>query len=452
MVSRRRFLRTAAAVTVGFAGLKRHALWAEAAPIEHGYGSLVPDPEGILDLPKGFSYRIISRTGDAMDDGLLLPGEPDAMATFSGPQGRTLLVRNHELTAGAKEVGAFGEHNQRIDKLSKEEFYDWGRGTDPGLGGTTTVVIDPEGRVERQFLSLAGTVRNCAGGPTPWGSWITCEETVQLADESYEQHHGYNFEVPAQSEIGRAQPVPLRDMGRFNHEAVAVDPQSGAVYETEDRGDGLIYRYLPHTKGALASGGRLQALAVVDAPSLDTRNWEETLVRPGERMAVRWIDMENVRSPKDDLRLRGFAQGAARFARGEGMWYGREAIYFACTSGGPNRKGQIWRYVPSPVEGTSAEGQQPGQLELFVEPNDGGVVDMADNLTISPWGDVVICEDGPEDQYLVGITPEGQFYKLAHNAHNHSEFTGSVFSPDGQTLYVNIQTPGLTLAIRGPWA
>ena len=451
MVSRRHFLKAAAAVTVGFAGLQRHALWADPSSVEYGYGPLVPDPEGVFDLPKGFSYQIISRMGDAMDDGLLLPGEPDAMATFVGPNNRTLLVRNHELAAGAKKSGAFGENNQWIDKIPRGEFYDWGRGTDPALGGTTTVVISREGQVERQFMSLAGTVRNCAGGPTPWGSWITCEETVLLADDQYEQDHGYNFEVPARSEISRAQPVPLRDMGRFNHEAVAIDPQSGIVYETEDRGDGLIYRYIPNEKGNLAAGGRLQALVVIDAPGLDTRNWKETLVLPGQTMAVRWIDMEDVYSPKDDLRLRGFAQGAARFARGEGMWYGREAVYFACTSGGPNRKGQVWRYMPSPVEGTPEEEKQPGRLELFVEPNDRGIIDMADNLTIAPWGDVVLCEDGPKNQYLVGVTPEGQFYKLGHNAYNHSELTGSVFSPDGQTLYANIQKSGITLAIRGPW-
>jgi secreted PhoX family phosphatase len=338
-----------------------------------------------------------------------------------------------------------------MDTLPKEDFYDWGHGKDPSLGGTTTVVIAADGQVEKQFLSLAGTIRNCAGGPTPWGSWVTCEETMQLKDEFHEKNHGYNFEVPARAEIGRARPEPLRDMGRFNHEAIAVDPKSGIVYQTEDRDDSLIYRYIPNEKGHLAAGGRLQALVVIDAPSLDTRNWEETLVRPGEPMAVRWIDMERVRSPKDDLRLRGFAQGAARFARGEGMWYGQEAIYFACTSGGSARKGQIWRYMPSPQEGTEREEKMPGYVELFVEPNDGAIVDNADNLTVSPWGDLVVCEDGPEQQFLVGVTPAGQLYQLARNALNKSEFAGAVFAPDGETLYVNIQNPGVTLAIQGPW-
>ena len=162
-------------------------------------------------------------------------------------------------------------------------------------------------------------------------------------------------------------------------------PRSGVVYQTEDTGDCLIYRYIPDAPGKLIAG-RLQALAVIDHPSLDTRNWEKELVRPGEPLAVRWVDIENVESPKDDLRFQGFdGKGCARFARGEGMWYGREAIYFACTSGGSKKKGQIFRYQPSPHEGTADEGKAPGTLELFVEPNDGDLVDNADNLTVSPF-------------------------------------------------------------------
>jgi secreted PhoX family phosphatase len=450
-VSRRRFLKTAAAVSIGFSGLHRHVAWADTAKAKGGFGALVPDPQGILDLPKGFSYRVLSRTGDEMDDGLLLPGAPDAMATFAGPEGRTLLVRNHELTAGARAAGAFGENNQRLSQVPKEDFYDWGRGQAPSLGGTSTVVIAPDSSIEKQYLSLVGTIRNCAGGSTPWGSWITCEETIQLADDSHEKNHGYNFEVPARTDIGRAAPVPLKSMGRFNHEAVAVDPQSGIVYQTEDTGDSLIYRYIPNQPGKLAGDGRLQALAVLDKKGLDTHNWGKLSVVPGEPMAVYWIDIENPESPQNDLRHQGFAKGAARFARGEGMWYGRDAIYFACTSGGSAKKGQIWRYVPSTLEGTADEGLNPGQLELFVEPNDGNIVDNADNLTVSPWGDLILCEDGPDDQFLVGVTPEGALYKLGHNAYNKSEFAGATFSPNGQILYVNIQHPGLTLAISGPW-
>jgi hypothetical protein len=320
------------------------------------------------------------------------------------------------------------------------------------MGGTTTVVYDTRTQtVERQYLSLTGTIRNCAGGPTPWNSWISCEETVERASEMLTVDHGYNFEVPAAAEMGTVEPVPLVHMGRFNHEAVAVDPASGIVYQTEDRHDGLIYRYIPDVPGDLAQGGRLQALVLQGRSSLDTRNWEQQTVQPGVPMAVTWIDLEDIQAPEDDLRLRGFDAGAARFARGEGMWYGESAVFFACTNGGRAKKGQIWRYVPSADEGTRAEANAPGTLELFVEPNDGAIIDNADNLTVAPWGDLIVCEDGSGDQFLVGVTPAGDIYKFARNAMNDSELAGATFAPDGSTLFVNIQHAGLTLAITGPW-
>lgn len=442
-------MKSAAAITLGFAGLRTHVACSPAVHL--GYGALQPDPHGLLDLPAGFTYRILSRTGDAMVDGLRVPGAQDAMATFDGGQGRTLIVVNHELTAGSLAAGAFGDENENLATLPKDSFYDFGYGTPP-LGGTSTIVLAADGTVERQYMSLAGTIRNCAGGPTPWGSWITCEETTQRADENHELDHGYNFEVPATASVQLAQPVPLKAMGRFNHEAVAVDPTSGIVYETEDTGDSLIYRFLPDVPGTLQSGGRLQALVVLDRASLDTRNWDDAegrQVSPSDRLATSWVDIDNVESPENDLRHQGFAKGAARFARGEGMWYGNDAIYFACTSGGNERKGQVWRYEPGADEGTAQE--QPGTLELFIEPDDKELVENCDNLTVAPWGDVVLCEDGPEAQHLVGVTPQGHLYKLGRNAFNTSEFAGAVFSPDGSEMYVNIQNPGITLAVRGPW-
>jgi secreted PhoX family phosphatase len=241
-------------------------------------------------------------------------------------------------------------------------------------------------------------------------------------------------------------------MGRFNHEAIAVDPKSGIVFQTEDRDDGLIYRYIPKRRGNLEAGGKLQALKVVDHPSTDTRNWSaKPTVRVGEQLPVEWIDMEDILSPKDDMRIRGFNSGAARFARGEGMWYGRGSIFFACTNGGSKKLGQIWRYFPSPDEGTLAEEKSPGRLELFVEPNNSKLVQAADNLTVSPWGDLIVCEDRTGKVIrMVGVTPKGKFYTFAKN-HVNTEFAGSCFSPDGSTLFVNIQKKGLTVAITGPW-
>ncbi|HMB89966.1 MAG TPA: alkaline phosphatase PhoX [Rhodothermales bacterium] len=454
--SRRHFLKTSGAVALGFAGFQTLIGCSGGKVLPSppdSYGPLLTDPVGILDLPNGFSYQIISRAGDTMDDGFVVPGLPDGMATFEGPDGLTLIVRNHEVNANAPDtLGAFGPGHRLLAQLDPGSLYDAGSNGQPCLGGTTTLVYDTEAQqLVSQHLSLAGTLRNCAGGPTPWGSWITCEETVQRADARCAHDHGYSFEVPASAEPGLAAPVPLKAMGRFNHEAVAVDPNSGIVYQTEDAHDGLLYRFIPNTPEQLADGGRLQALALIDQPSLDTRNWDDQTIVPGMELVVDWIDLDDIEAPENDLRLRGFADGAARFARGEGMWYGNDAVYFACTNGGRAKKGQIWRYVPSPDEGTSEESENPGRLSLFIEPNNGALVDNADNLTVAPWGDLIVCEDGGGEQNLVRVTPEGEISRFGHNAVSNSEFAGATFSPDGSTLFVNIQGNGLTLAITGPW-
>ncbi|MDZ4702190.1 MAG: DUF839 domain-containing protein [Rhodothermales bacterium] len=454
MSSRRYFLRQAGAVSLGFAGLHRLFDPLLAAESRRYNPSLTPDPRQILDLPPGFSYQVISRAGDPMADGFVVPARPDGMAAFPGPGGLTILLRNHE-TALTPGEGAYGAGNARFSQIDPALVYDAGFGAKPSLGGTSTLVFDTRTQtVVREYLSLAGTQRNCAGGPTPWNSWITCEETVERAGDVNEKDHGYNFEVPASATPRLTPPVPLKAMGRFNHEAIAVDPASGVVYQTEDRHDGLIYRFIPTEPGRLDRGGRLQALVVVDQPSLDTRNWEEggAPVQRNAPMAVRWIDLDNVEAPEDDLRTRGSAAGAARFARGEGMWYASGTVYFACTNGGREKKGQIWKYVPSPFEGTHREPEQPATLALFVEPNDGSIIENADNLTVAPWGDLVVCEDGPGSQHLLRITPAGDVIRFATNVASESELAGSVFSPDGSTLFVNVQTDGLTLAITGPWA
>jgi secreted PhoX family phosphatase len=458
-VSRRQFLVQAAAFSLGFQGMQtlfaRNAFASpRASQLTEGFGPLRPDPAGILELAEGFTYKVISRRGDAMDDGLRVPGAQDGMAAFAGPNGKTILVCNHELSSDNVAYGGFGDDYGLLAKLDASKLFDNGHGKTPALGGTTTLVYDTRTQsLERRFLSLAGTARNCAGGPTPWNSWITCEETTQRADAMHAQDHGWCFEVPAQAEGGPVTPVALKDMGRFNHEAIAVDAHSGVVYLTEDRPDGLLYRFLPNAPGKLAEGGRLQALSIQDERSCDTRNWEGTpRIAPGTMLKTAWIDVHNPASPEDDLRLQGFEAGAARFARGEGMWYADGVIYFACTNGGAAYKGQVWKYRPSPMEGRTEEAQQPGTLELFVEPNDGGLIDNADNLTVAPWGDLILCEDGSGEQFLVGVTPEASIYKLARNAMaSNSEFAGVSFAPDGSTLFVNIQTEGLTLAITGPW-
>lgn len=414
------------------------------------------DPKGIFSLPQGFSYHIISRADSTMDDGLVVPGAPDGMAAFPGAYGLTVLIRNHELSP--EMPGAFGAEGELIGKVDRTKLYDAGDGLTVCTGGTTTIVYDTQRQqVVRQFLSLGGTIRNCAGGPTPWNTWITCEEAQDLAgyyettDVTIEKDHGYNFEVPVTSRMGLTRPEPLVAMGRFRHEAVAVDPRTSIVYQTEDLDDGLLYRFLPNRKRKLNRGGRLQTLHIKGRPGCDTRNWHEHAVSTGEALTVQWKDIDHPESPEDDLRKRGFEAGAALFARGEGMWRGEQGeIYFAATSGGKMEKGQIWKYSPCAQEGQE-DGADSGTLELFVESNAGTVVENADNLTVAPWGDLIVCEDRLGDVVrLIGVTPQGHQYPLAFN-HTGAELAGVCFSPDGSTLFVNIQKRGLTLAMTGPW-
>lgn len=454
---RRNFLATTSSVTAGFLGLRAlNARAAQPESAEFGYGPLLADPNGLFSLPQGFTYRIISRQKSVMDDGFFVPGDPDGMAAFPGPDGLTVVIRNHECNPEAE--GPFGTDRELAKSLDTSRFYDAGEGTTACAGGTTTIVYDTRNqRMVRQFLSLAGTMRNCAGGPTPWNSWISCEETGDRAgfyektNVALEKDHGYNFEVPVTHEIALADPSPLVEMGRFRHEAVAVDEATSIVYQTEDLEDGLIYRFLPNTPGKLSDGGQLQFLQIKDRRSCDTRNWEDQKIRPGEPLTVQWRNIDNPESPDDDLRYRGFEAGAARFARGEGMWQGsNREIYIAATNGGKSRKGQIWKYTPCKQEGQEGDGDS-GTLELFLESHKPGVVENADNLTVAPWGDLVVCEDRTGDIVrLIGVTPKGEQYPLAFN-HSDAELAGVCFSPDGTTLLVNIQKRGLTLAVTGPW-
>ncbi len=317
LINRRDMLSVTSSAFLALAlnGSARAATNVESGP----YGPLLQDPLGFLDLPRGFSYRVISRFGDRMDDGGTVPDAADGMGCFSLPDGRIALVRNHELKAKHDSGGTieFG-YDRRLDGTVLP-------------GGTTTIVLNADTlKLEQQFRSLAGTIRNCAGGVTPWGTWLSCEEDMTLAKNGVERDHGWVFEVPANAK-GLVNAAPLTAMGRFNHEAAAVDPRTGTVYMTEDRANGLLYRFLPNVPGRLAEGGRLQAMALQDVP--DSRNWNQSSLAVDEWQAVRWIDLDGVDAPLDDLRFRGAAVGATLFARGEGIHMGRDELYFCCSSG-----------------------------------------------------------------------------------------------------------------------
>ena len=465
--TRRELIGGLSAAALGFGGLRLLAESpAQAQPVADGYGPLAPDPERLLDLPRGFAYRIVSREGQPMDDGLVTPTAFDGMACFpvAGHRDRVVLVRNHEIWPDDTAGGAFGPDHALLARVPRDKLFDFAPDGAPKLGGTTTLVWDLRAqRLVSSHLSLAGTCGNCAGGPTPWGSWLTCEETLENGLPLVSRAHGFVFEVPAAGR-GLADPVPLADMGRFVHEAAAVDPETGIAYLTEDRTDGLLYRFLPNVRGELRRGGRLQALALADDHERDLRNWPAdgsrfagggTAIVPGASVPVRWIDLDGVDSPDGDLKDRGHARGALRFARGEGIAVdprrGGSALYISCTMGGRERIGQVWRYRPSSSEGVAGEAQTPGRLELFVEADDPARLRNCDNVAVLPWGGLILCEDGPESQpqYLRGVTPDGRLYPLAANSY--SEFAGACFSPDGSTLFVNVQSPGITFAITGPW-
>lgn len=457
MIKRRLFLQTLAVA----AASPTIAMKQSSAANHAGFGKLIADPAGVLDLPKGFSYTVVAQRGQEMDDGLLVPGLADGMAAFNGENGKIILVCNHEIHPFEVSESPFGRKAERFKNVDRSKIYDDGAGKSPALGGTTTIHYDPHSKQRtNMFMSLIGTENNCSGGPTPWGSWLSCEECFFDAGTSFEsghvvrrsEKHGYVFEVPAAGSEA-VEPIPLKALGRFEHEAVAVDPATGILYLTEDRYQGLLYRFIPHVPGQLQQGGRLQALAIKDQPLFDTRNW----LRPnGMPIAtdheVTWVDLEEPDVSENDLRHRGRDKGATIFARGEGICYADGDLVMAATIGGPERLGQIFTYRPSPAEGTAQESAQPGQLSLLAESKGDAILRHADNLTLSPWGDLIICEDTVEHCGLVGIRPDGTQYVLADNAYTRSELAGICFSPDGKVMFVNLQVNGTTLAITGPWS
>lgn len=449
MFSRRRFIQGAG--TVAFSGLAlsmtniSNAKGLKKNKVA-GYGVLKADPNKLIDLPDGFQYQVISKFGDVMDDGLQVPDRADGMGCIVHSKGKVVLVRNHELS-----VKHLSSQPISIQQFQSDLAYDK---TTTGIalpGGTSSILYNLESkRVEKQYLSLIGTIRNCSGGTTPWGSWLSCEETVLTAGKKVSKDHGFIFEVTTDKE-GLVSPVPLKAMGRFNHEAACVDPNTGIVYLTEDRADSLFYRFIPNVYGNLHRGGRLQALAIKGMPKFDSRNWQTAQMKKGKWLEATWVDLDNPESPADDLRLRGYNLGATLFARGEGIHWGDNELYFTCTNGGQQQLGQIMRYQPSYKK--NGLDNNLGKIQLFVESNNAKEFNFGDNLTVTPQGHLLVCEDQYTevvDNYLRGVTPSGDIYDFAR-LNLQTELAGACFSPDGKVLFVNIYSPAMTLAIEGPW-
>jgi hypothetical protein len=409
-----------------------------------GYGPLVPVKDQatgleLLMLPKGFEYISYGWTNDPMRDGRPTPGSHDGMAAFRTGD-VVSLVRNHE--RGLSSSGSIAAASSTYDPAAG--------------GGTTNLRFDPDaGQWLDSYASLGGTIRNCAGGPTPEQTWISCEEnlTIPGADNTATKLHGYNFEVPAD---GMASGVPLKAMGRFNHEATATDPVTGYVYETEDTGDSVLYRFRPTDRSDLTAGGVLEAMVL--AGTTDTRQWVT-----GQSDTASWVVVDDpdpqTNGYPESTRGQAAAKGAALITRGEGAWHGNGVVYVVASNGGPLRLGQVFSYDPVTSRFTCVYSST--SAELLAAP---------DNVCVSPRGGIVLCEDGSGLEYLHGLTPDGQIFRFAQNDvrlpadvmaargytgtgdYTGSEWAGATFEPkNGSWLFANLQSPGITFAITGPW-
>lgn len=461
MIDRRAFLRRAAALSgtalaPSLMGLSCLSEPGQPVPRTDGYGPLVRSPDvPELWVPEGFCVRKLSttRTPSLVDPSWQVKYGLDGMSAFNGRSRSTVrLVRNHEVADPADVARLLGPGARAYDRKAG--------------GGTSTLELrqgdDGEVELVREFVSLSGTHTNCAGGRTPWGSWISCEETTNGPTQGYEQPHGYCFEVPADADE-EVEPVPLKALGRFVHEALAIDEESGIVYLTEDmrhnpeiaggRGSGF-YRFIPRVPGRLVEGGRLQMLRVKDRPNYRTFTGQTV----GAPLAVDWVDIDEPDPAEAETNVsavfqQGWVKGAAMFERLEGCFAGQGNIYFDATEGGDVRAGQVWSYRP-----TSAD---EGQLTLLFESPSRDVLDSPDNLCLSPRGGLMICEDGLAEQYIRALTPAGELFDVVRTDTAAPEFAGVCFAPNGRTMFFNIQggtratsaatLSGGTYALWGPW-
>ncbi len=385
------------------------------------FGPLVRDPAGIFDLPAGFTYQVVQRTGGATDDGYRIPGSFDGMGCFEGPDGTLTLMRNHECL-WLPMTGPY-----RMGQPPAPEAFD-----KAAHGSVTRVVLKADNlEVLSTNLVLAGTVRNCAGGRSPWG-WLSCEETTDAG-------HGYVFRCPTDARrVSQAEPI--KGYGRYRHEAACVDPTTFVAYLTEDQDDSCVYRFVPSSMDT-PFDGRLEAMLLGGRARVDTSRE----LRVGAPIDVTWVGIDEPDPKKDTVRHQGHAKGAAILKRGEGIWLEGDDVFICSTSGGPRSAGQIFRL-------TLGRGRKPDQLTLLAESTDTDVLNMPDNITMAPWGELFLAEDSVlGEQRIRVLAKDGKVSDFGRNALSRSELAGVCFSPDGGTLFLNIYGDGLTLAVRGPF-
>ena len=463
--SRRGFIRAgllgAGTLALGFIGYGAFRARMQGRDIPEAMGPLqvaADESTGLplLRLPEGFRYRTLSWAGSQLHDGNTVPRAADGMGVVRQDGSRVTLVRNHELHGSS---GCIGDPALAYDVTP---------------GGTTTLVFDTarESLVD-SWVSLGGTLFNCAGGVTPWDTWLSCEEAAFSPEllhlprprkqlfwdmDGAHKEHGYVFEVPAE---GVARPEPIYAMGQFYHEAVAIDPASGIVYMTEDNGPNAgFYRFVPDAPGRLRAGGRLQMMGVEQRPDMTD------YLQLGVEMDVGWVDIPDPtrgftpgNRRGDGVASQGIAGGASRFVALEGCAASEGRVYFTSKLGGRAMAGYVLEYDPQ-REKIWMVYESPGH-DHFSGP---------DNIVVSPRGGLVICEDRlgltKQAQTVAGLTPQGEFFRfcqvnpdldgefgghaLADTALV-SEWAGATFSRDGQWLFLNLYIPGVTVAVTGPW-
>ena len=509
---RRRLIRAAGVAPVAAlaSALQARALAHEApgalrvAPAPSPYGPLAPAADRstglpLLHLPAGFTYASYGWRGDRLDDGAATPDRHDGMGVIATRGRAATLVRNHEcgVVAAADAIGAAAVYDDAV--VAGEVRFD---GLTPVAvegrcgGGTTTLRFDG-GRWRGAHASLGGTLLNCAGGVTPWGTWLSCEETLADLRALGGRAHGYVFEVGAP----HARAEPIVGMGRMMHEAAAVDPASGDVYLTEDnRNLSALYRYRPAdargAPGSLHRGGRLQAARIRAVlrrhePLAPEAANDRGLLDPriGDEYEIEWVDLADpdaspsivfgqpgavLQAAVSGPARQALAAGCARFSRGEGAWCDGVRVVVVDTSAGTDALGRAGRGNGAVWELSLATMR----LRAAFASGAAAAANNPDNVVASPRGGLLLCEDGGATRdadgtgsRLLGLDADGRTWVFARNAMafdaaayaaagkrvpggdaRGAEFCGACFDDAGRTLFVNLQSPGVTFAIEGPWS